>query len=96
MLLQNVDAIVEGAGNSEAGAGSGGRGAGAQILCYAELLRWVKVPVLRCCFHSTVSVRRLGLAGLLGLGPGKDKKGVIRALIQVSRPYLAPDTPIKA
>ena len=39
--------------------------------CFTELLRWIRVPLARCCFHSTVSVRRLGLAGLLGLGEAR-------------------------
>ena len=85
VLLQKVEATVEGAG----GTGSGDQVGGSLIPCYAELLRWVRAPLMRCCFHSTVSVRRLGLAGLLGFGPGNDGQGVIRALIQVREPYLA-------
>ena len=51
--------------------GGGGR-------CYAALLQYVRVPLSRCCFHSTVSVRRLGLSGLLGLSGHQ-----VAALMQV-------------
>ena len=58
--------------------------------CYAEMLRWLRVPLSRCCFHSTVSVRRLGLAGLLSLGgnfsTGQEPGAItISNLVQVKR-----------
>ena len=69
-------AEAEGPTAEEAAWGDGGHGGRGG--CYSALLRYVRVPLSRCCFHSTVSVRRLGLSGLLGLNGHQ-----VAALMQV-------------